>query len=383
MASKNQVTLTFAGDSSKLESAFKSVGSAADSMKTQVGSASKKVEESASAYDKAGEAADNVDTKAMGFRDTLTGVQDTMGGVSMIAKGDLFNGFFTLGAGIGDLGSGFYNLLIPAMKGFSKEALVAKANTVGQTVATVASKTAQVAVAGATKAWAAAQWLMNAALTANPIGLVIAAVALLVTGLVIAYKKSETFRTIVNGAFGAVRQVGQAVFGWFQRNWHTIADILLAPFNLVIQPIWKNRDAILNAVKSVPGAIAGFMKNVAGIITAPFRAAFNGIRSAWNSTVGGKGFTVPGWVPGGLGGKGFTIPYFHTGGIVSGALGSESLAVLKAGERVTAGSNSAPAPQGPMTVEVHVEIGGEVVRVVRSEIRASHRELKRTVKAAA
>lgn len=383
MAGKNQVTLTFAGDSTKLESAFKSVGDAADSMKSQVGSASKKVEESASAYDKAGEAADNVDTKAMGFRDTLTGVQDTMGGVSMIAKGDLFNGFFTLGAGIGDLGSGFYNLLIPAMKGFSKEAIVAKANTVAQTAATVASKTAQVAIAGATKAWAVAQKVLNSALRANPIGLVITAVALLVAGLIYAYKHSEKFRNIVNGAFGAVKQVGQAVFGWFQKNWHTIADILLAPFNLVIKPIWKNRDAILSAIKAVPGAIAGFMKNVANIITAPFRAAFNGVRNAWNSTVGGKGFTVPGWVPE-IGGKGFTIPYFHQGGIVSGALGSESLAVLKAGERVTAGSNS-PAPQqaGPIYLEAHIDLGNDVTKVVQVQFREQNRALKRAVMAGA
>jgi hypothetical protein len=66
-------------------------------------------------------------------------------------------------------------------------------------------------VTAATKAYAAIQWLLNAALTANPIGIVIVALAALGAGLVIAYKKSETFRNIVNGAFDAVKSGAQSV----------------------------------------------------------------------------------------------------------------------------------------------------------------------------
>lgn len=61
-----------------------------------------------------GETSDEVDTKAMGFRDTITGVQDTMKGLSdaSLSTGDRL---LTLGMGIGDLGSAGYNLLAPAM----------------------------------------------------------------------------------------------------------------------------------------------------------------------------------------------------------------------------------------------------------------------------
>jgi len=339
MANKNQVTLTFAGDETQLSKAFDNVGDASKRMGDSVGSASKSVGESAAGFDRAGEAADSVDTKAMGFRDTMTGVQDTGKGLSQIMKGDLFNGFLTLGMGVGDLASGMYNLVIPALTSMTKASLGTAVQTVRTTATTVGQRVAMVAGTAATYAMAVGQRVLNAAMKANPIGLVITALTLLVGGLIYAYRKSETFRNIVNGAFGAVKKVGQSVFGWFRDNWKTITGILLAPFSLVIKPIWKHRDSILAAVKAVPGAIAGFMRNVAGIITAPFRAAFNGIKRLWNSTVGGKGFTVPGWVPE-IGGKGFTIPYFHTGGIVPGGLGSESLAVLRAGERVTAGNGS-------------------------------------------
>src|SRR5215471_17275668 len=65
---------------------------------------------------------------------------------------------------------------------------------------TIATKVA----AAASKAFAAAQWLLNAALDANPIGAIIIALIALGAGLVIAYKKSQTFRDIVHAAMGVV-----------------------------------------------------------------------------------------------------------------------------------------------------------------------------------
>jgi phage-related minor tail protein len=86
-------------------------------------------------------------------------------------------------------------------------------------VHTVASKTA----GAATKVWAAGQWLLNAALTANPIGLVIAAIALLVGGLVLAYKKSETFRNAVDTMWRMLKKfVGFTPLGALIKNFDTI-----------------------------------------------------------------------------------------------------------------------------------------------------------------
>lgn len=81
------------------------------------------------------------------------------------------------------------------------------AATVAHTAATAASTAASLVARGATAAWAAGQWLLNAALTANPIGLVIAAIALLVAGLVLAWNKSETFRNAVKGLWEVVKNV--------------------------------------------------------------------------------------------------------------------------------------------------------------------------------
>jgi hypothetical protein len=76
----------------------------------------------------------------------------------------------------------------------------------------------QALVNTATKAWTAVQWLLNAALTANPVGLVVAAVAALVAGIVIAYNHSETFRNAVDRLFAKLKEFiawcGPAIEQW-------------------------------------------------------------------------------------------------------------------------------------------------------------------------
>jgi len=63
----------------------------------------------------------------------------------------------------------------------------------------------------ASKAAAAGQWLWNAALSANPIGLVIAGVAALVAGVVWAWNEFEGFRMAVMGVWEVMKLFGQVI----------------------------------------------------------------------------------------------------------------------------------------------------------------------------
>jgi phage-related protein len=58
----------------------------------------------------------------------------------------------------------------------------------------------------AIRAWAVVQGILNVVLAANPIGLVVLAIAGLVAGLIYAYKHSETFRNIVNKAWSSIKE---------------------------------------------------------------------------------------------------------------------------------------------------------------------------------
>lgn len=90
-----------------------------------------------------------------------------------------------------------------------------KATTLAMTAAQARHKAVSLAVAGVTRAVTAGQWLLNAALTANPIGIVVMAVAALIAGLVYLYNTCEP-----------VRAVFDKVFGWIGNKISTVVDKL-------------------------------------------------------------------------------------------------------------------------------------------------------------
>ena len=313
----NQVTLTIAGETKSVEDSFGRVGAASKKMNDDVG-------ESASGFKKAGEAADEVDTKAMGFRDTLTGVQDTLKGTSMIMKGPSFEGFVTLGAGIGDLGSGFYNFLIPALE-------KTKIATLAQTAAS------KVAAVGA-KAWAAAQRILNLAFLTSPITWIIIGIVALIAVIVLIARRTD----------------------WFSRAWRAAWGWI--------------KDAARNTwdyIKKIPGWIGGAFSKIASYISAPFRAAFNGIAHAWNNTVGRLSFSVPGWVPG-IGGNGFSVPNlptFHAGGVVPGYAGQAVPIMAMAGERVSSNAGSAGSDGGFIPIRGDA-VMNDLIKAIASTVGA-------------
>jgi len=172
---------------------------------------------------------------------------------------------------IAALTAGIYALIVAQRIG----AFLSKQQAEQTILYTVAQKIA----AAASKAWAAAQWLVNAALTANPIGLVIAAIALLVVGMVIAYKKSETFRAVVQAAmkgvlvaFGWVKDAGKALWDFMKKVWNGIGNAVRAGIVFILGKI----DLFLGGLET----LVGFMAKLPGPLGAPFKAAQGAIQGA-------------------------------------------------------------------------------------------------------
>lgn len=187
-----------------------------------------------------------------------------------------------------------------------------------QTAKLVAHKAVTAAITGATKAYTAAQWLLNAAMNANPIGLIIGLVVVLAAGFYLLYRRSETFRKIVQGAFHAVLGAARAAWGWIKKNWPYLVGILGGPFALAVVFALKHWHQITRFFKGLPGTLKSIGGDITDALFWPFKTAFNMIADAWNNTAGKLHFHVPGWVPK-IGGDGFsmpTIPKAHTGGTV-------------------------------------------------------------------
>jgi hypothetical protein len=180
--------------------------------------------------------------------------------------------------------TGAVKVLVGIVAGLSAAILVANAAMKAWTVVTGVAKVATIA-------WTAAQRLLNFALASNPIGLVIVAVAALAAGLVIAYKRSETFRNIVNAAlnsvaaaagalaraFGHVVDAARSAFNWIVDHWR-LAAFALGPLGAGIVLLATHFDkvkaagvAAFSAIKSVVdsleraiGAVVNAVKDLIG-----------------------------------------------------------------------------------------------------------------------
>jgi phage-related protein len=151
-------------------------------------------------------------------------------------------------------------------------------------VATVAHTAATVAGTVASGAMTAAQWLLNAAMSANPIMLVVLALAALVAAVILAYTHCDRFRAIVDAmgrvavaAFGAVVNGASAAFGWISAHWPLLLAILTGPFGLAVFEIAKHWDSIVSTAASIPGRITGALGNVGNILYGAGKSIIEGL----------------------------------------------------------------------------------------------------------
>jgi HPt (histidine-containing phosphotransfer) domain-containing protein len=168
--------------------------------------------------------------------------------------------------------TGVIKVLIGVVAGLAAGILVANAAIKVYTVATQAWTAIQ-------KVATAAQWLWNAALSANPIGLVIIAIAALGAAFVIAYKKSETFRDIVQGALGVVKGVvsslgaafervkdlASAAWNWIASHWQT-ALFAFGPIGVAVSLIATHFDTVKRVAGDVANAVASAIRGITSAI---------------------------------------------------------------------------------------------------------------------
>lgn len=184
----------------------------------------------------------------------------------------------------------------------------------------------------ATKVVTAAQWLLNAALDANPIGIIIVAISAVVAGLIYFFTQTKTGQAIMQAFFKIVVEGFKAVSQWtqdtaknignffgdvgrvidgavkavtgfvgsvgkgvadgfnamvdFLREWGpTILAVIFWPFSLALGLIISNWSTISSFFRQLWQGIVTIFSPVVGFFAAVFGAAWQGIVAIWNVAV--------------------------------------------------------------------------------------------------
>lgn len=120
-----------------------------------------------------------------------------------------------------------------------------------------------------TKKETAAQLGLNAAMMANPIGLIIAGIAALAVGFVVLYKKCVPFRKFINGIGAGIKKGFFAAVGWFK----TLPGTLGGIFAKVGNGIKSGFFAVVNWFKGLPATFSNIFSQIGSFVS----NAINGI----------------------------------------------------------------------------------------------------------
>ncbi len=115
-------------------------------------------------------------------------------------------------------------------------------------------------VATATRIYAAAMILLDAAMAANPIILIIAALVGLGIALVVLWKRSETFRNIVIGTWEALKAAVLTTVNFIRYHWQLLIAILLGPIGIAVALVTKYWSQIKSATVRIFTSVLNFLK---------------------------------------------------------------------------------------------------------------------------
>ncbi|MDI3548125.1 MAG: hypothetical protein PWR10_1777 [Halanaerobiales bacterium] len=171
----------------------------------------------------------------------------------------------TLFAGAGFLFVSMIPNMVQGMAILKSTLLWTKLEAIGARIATLALQGAMLVVRGATLAWTGAQWLLNAALTANPIWLVIMAVAALTVGIILLARNWDKVTATVSQWWSKLTTWFSGMPAWGKALLAIFMPIIGIP--LLIAEHWEQ---IKSWFAALPGAIIGFIEQIPGFLAELF-----------------------------------------------------------------------------------------------------------------
>ena len=136
--------------------------------------------------------------------------------------------------------------------------------------------------------------MLNTVLLANPIFLVVTAIAALVAALIYAYNNCEEFRAIVNAAFAAVRNVATNVFTSVRNTVTTVFNTISS----IARSISATLSSVWNGIKTTASSVWNSIRSTASSIWNSIRSTassvWNGIKTAITNPIQTASSTVQG-----------------------------------------------------------------------------------------
>lgn len=179
---------------------------------------------------------------------------------------------------------------VTALVRMAVTAAIATARFVAMTVAMVAQAVASGVVRIATMLWTAAQWLLNVALTANPIGVVIMAIAALVAAIVWLWNNNEGFRNAVLKAWDAIKKAFAVVVQFVKERLMPLFKVYFAIWKKQWEIAWKIVSTVVRLLIAYWKTLYKWWQNLVGGIAAIWKGVWEGfvsiVSGVWNAITG-------------------------------------------------------------------------------------------------
>lgn len=176
------------------------------------------------------------------------------------------------------------------LKTDGKPILEGIAYTIGiVTAAWAAYKTVQFAATAATKTYAAAQAIVNAVMNANPVGLVVTAIAALVAIIIVCVKHWDEIKAAAVAAWEKTKEAWQKAKDWFNNN-------VVVPIRSFFTGLWSSVSlsasnawtSLRNGASQAWSGIKNTFSSVSTFFKTTFTSAWTAVKNVFSA--GGKVF---------------------------------------------------------------------------------------------
>ena len=207
-----------------------------------------------------------------GFNKILGKVLELVNGVDLEAYGEKISGAFDT----------FINDIMPKIvDGLNwiidnKDGIIAGIVGIGAAFAAFKVVSLIQGVVSALNGMTLAQYALNLAMSLNPIGLVVAAVAGLVAAFVVLWNKCDAFKQFWLDLWEKIKGAFSVIVDWIKENWQTMLLALVNPLGAIFKYCYEHFEGFRNFVDNIVTNVKKFFSDM-------WTGFTNGAKNAWQS----------------------------------------------------------------------------------------------------